>query len=109
MAAILSFNVEEIYRDHVRTGRVVLSDAEMGRFIQYLHETDGETSLYTSDLDTRCPDIYHKIDEAAIPLMDEMDALMEDLGETGEIDPEYPYGCYRVEIELPAGWPDVKL
>ena len=98
---ILRFHVEEIYRDYSRTGQVWLSDEEMERFKQYLSETDGETSLYTSDLETMCPDIYRKIDDAAIPFMEEMDALMEKLGQVGEIDEEYPYGCYRVEIELP--------
>ena len=108
MPAILNFCVEEIYRDHVRTGSVLLSDEEMERFSLYLREADGETSLYTSDLDTCCPDIYRKIDEAAVPLMEEMDALLEEMGEAGEIDEEYPFGHYRVEIELPAGWREAK-
>ena len=98
MAAILSFNVEEIYSDRARTGRVLLSDEEKDRLEQYLREADGETSLYTSDLETCCPDIFRKIDEAATALMDEMDALMEDRGERGEIDETYPYGHYRVEL-----------
>ena len=98
MAVILSFSVEEIYSDRSRTGRVLLSDEEMDRLKQFFRESDGETSLYTSDLETCCPDIFGKIDEAATVLMDEMDALLKDQGETGEIDEDYPYGHYRVEI-----------
>ena len=98
MAVILSFSVEEIYSDLSRTGRVLLSDEEMDRLRRFFREADGETSLYTSDLETCCPDIFCKIDEAATVLMDEMDALLEDQGETGEIDEDYPYGHYRVEI-----------
>ena len=79
----------------------MLSDEEMERFKQYLRDTDGETSLYTSDLETCCPSIYRKIDEAAIPFMEEMDAEMEALGDVGTIDEQYPLGFYRVEIELP--------
>ena len=101
MASILHFNVEEIYRDYSRTGSVMLSDEEMARFQQYLRDTDGETSLYTSDLETCCPSIYRKIDEAAIPLMEEMDAEMEAKGDVGTIDEKYPLGFYSVEIELP--------
>ena len=98
MAVLLSFSVEEIYSDRSRTGRVLLSDEEMDRLRRFFRESDGETSLYTSDLETRCPDIFCKIDEAATVLMDEMDALMENQGETSEIDEDYPYGHYRVEI-----------
>lgn len=101
MASILHFTVEEIYRDYCRTGSVMLSDEEMERFKQYLRDTDGETSLYTSDLETCCPSIYRKIDEAAIPLMEEMDAEMEAKGDVGTIDEKYPLGFYSVEIELP--------
>ena len=54
MASILHFTVEEIYRDYSRTGSVMLSDEEMERFKQYLRDTDGETSLYTSDLEICC-------------------------------------------------------
>ena len=98
---ILRFTVEEIYFEHTRQGSVLLSDDEMGRLEQYLRDTDGETSLYTSDLEICCPDIYRRVDEAAIPLMEEMDALMEKLGQVGVIDAEYPYGFYRVDIENP--------
>ena len=101
MASILHFTVEEIYRDYSRTGSVMLSDEEMARFLQYLRETDGETSLYTSDLDKCCPDIFQRIEEAALPLMQEMDALMEDLGDVGTFDEVYRWGFYSVEIELP--------
>ena len=101
MAVLLTFSVEEIYSGHDRKGQVLLSDEEMERLLCCLRASDGDTSLYTSDLETVCPDIYHKIDEASIPLMDEMDAEMEALGETGEIDDEHPFGHYRVELELP--------
>ena len=101
MAALLHFTVEEIYSGHTRTGCVLLADEQMDRFTRYMRESDGETSLYTSDLETSCPDIYRKIDEAAIPLMDEMDAEIKEQGETGGIDDEYPFGHYRVEIDLP--------
>ena len=73
----------------------------MDRLLLCLRASDWETSLYTSDLETVCPDIFRKIDEASIPLMDEMDAEMTAHGGTGEIDNEYPFGHYRVELELP--------
>ena len=101
MFHILRFEVEEFYRGLTRTGEVVLSDEEMNRLQQFFRETDEDADLYNSDLDRRCPDIYQKIDEAALPLMQEMDALLEKQGRFGEIDENYPLGFYRVDIELP--------
>ena len=101
MAQILRFEVEEFYRGLIRPGEVVLSDEEMNRLQQFFRETDEDADLYNSDLDRRCPDIYRKIDEAALPLMQEMDALLEKQGRSGEIDEKYPLGFYRVDIELP--------
>gem|GEM_PF-5177638 len=101
MAQILRFEVEEFYRGRIRPGEVVLSDEEMNRLQQYFRETDEDADLYNSDLDRRCPDIYRKIDEAALPLMQEMDALLEKQGRSGEIDEKYPLGFYRVDLVLP--------
>jgi len=119
MSSVLTFKVEEIYYGHVRVGQVVLSGEEMGRLLRYLRASEGETSLYTSELETVCPDIYRKIDEAALPLMAEMDAMMADAGAVNlpempaeaEImdasivrDAQHPYGHYRVDIDLPAAF-----
>ena len=101
MAQILRFEVEEFYRGLIRPGEVVLSDEEMNRLQQFFRETDEDADLYNSDLDRRCPDIYQKIDEAALPLMQEMDALLEKQGCSGEIDEKYPLGFYRVDLVLP--------
>ena len=101
MTQLLHFEVTEIYRGLIRPGKVWLSDEESTRLQRYLRETDDETSLYDSDLENCCPDIYRKIDEAALPLMQEMDALLEKQGRYGEIDKQYPLGFYRVDLVLP--------
>ena len=72
------FSVEEVYCSYSRTGTVFLSDEEVERLVHFLQEEDDETSIYTSDLEKRHPDIFHKIDDAAVPLMEEMDALEPD-------------------------------
>ena len=101
MFHILRFEVEEFYRGLTRTGEVLLSKEEMHQLQQYFRETDEDADLYNSDLENACPDLYRKIDEAALPLMQEMDALLEKQGRFGEIDEKYPLGFYRVDLVLP--------
>ncbi len=86
MSAPLSFSVEDIYSGRMRMGTVELSDEEWVQLRGFLRDVDGETGIYNADMEERLPDIFHRVNDVAERLMDEMDA-------------EHPYGEYRVELE----------
>ena len=79
------FNVEEFYTNCFRIGYVTLTDTEVAALIHFLREEDDNPAIYDSSLEERYPDIYKKFDDAAIPLMDEMEALRtgEEIEEVG--------------------------
>lgn len=80
-----SLRVEEYYSGRSRQTSVRLTDAEADDLIRFLREDDQETDIYDSSLAERLPALYHKLDEAAIPLMDELEA-------------EQPDGLYQATI-----------
>lgn len=66
-------HVEEYYSGRFREGTVLLTDAEAERLIRFLREEDPEPSIYNSSLEERCPELYRRLNEAAEPLMDELE------------------------------------
>ena len=71
MGRYYTFTVEAFYSNFSRVGKVFLTDEEVESLIQLLRE-ELEASIYTSDMEKKLPDIYHRIDDAATPLMDEI-------------------------------------
>ena len=82
-----SFDVEDIYTGDKRSGTVSFDDATVADIVRFLREVDGESSIYTSSLEEYLPDVYNAINDAALPLMEEMDA-----GRQG--------GFYRVNLPV---------
>ena len=68
-----AFSVEEIYSGRERTGTVELTGDEVARLIRFLKEEDPETWLFTSSLEERHPELFEKLYEACVPLMDALD------------------------------------
>ena len=77
-----AFSVEEIYSGRERTGTVELTDDEVARLVRFLKEEDPEGWLFTSSLEERHPELFDKLYQACIPLMDALDK-------------EEPDGSYR--------------
>ena len=75
--------------------KVFLTDEEVERIIGLLKE-EMEASIYTSDMEKKMPEIYHKIDDAATPLMEE---ILKDLDQD-EYGPEDPMFRVWVPEEL---------
>ena len=71
MGRYYTFSVEAFYSGICREGKVFLTDAEVESIIKLLQEEE-EASIYTSDMEKKLPEIYHKIDDAAVILMDEI-------------------------------------
>lgn len=80
-----TFRVEEYYSGRSRTCEVLLTDDEVAVLLHFLREMDPETDIYNSSLEERCPEIFRKLDEAAMPLMDDLEA-------------EAPEGMYQAAI-----------
>jgi predicted thioesterase len=72
-----TLRVEEYYSGRSLQCTVNLSEAETARLLRFLREEDQETDIYDSSLEARCPDLYRKLNEAAVPLMDELEASHE--------------------------------
>ncbi|MBQ6073811.1 MAG: hypothetical protein IJK90_07865 [Bacteroidales bacterium] len=95
MGRYYTFEVEEFYSNLTREGKVFLTDEEAERIIGLLKE-EMEASIYTSDMEKKMPEIYHKIDDAATPLMEE---ILKDLDQD-EYGPEDPMFRVWVPEEL---------
>lgn len=65
---------EEYYSGRFREGTVLLTEAEADRLIRFLREEEQEPDIYNSCLEERCPELYHRLDDAAVPLMDALEA-----------------------------------
>ena len=66
--------VEEYYTGRFREKPVRLSDEEADTLIRFLREVEQEPDIYNSSLEQHCPELYHKLDDAATPLMDLLEA-----------------------------------
>ena len=71
-----TFRVEEYYTGRFREKAIPLSDAEVDALIRFLREVEQEPDIYNSVLEKSCPALYHKLDDAAEPLMDELEKEM---------------------------------
>lgn len=71
------FRVEEYYTGRFREAQLPLSDEEVAALIHFLRTVEQEPDIYDSVLEQSCPALYHKLDDAAVPLMDELEEEME--------------------------------
>ena len=67
------FRVEEYYTGRFREAQLPLSDEEVAALIHFLRTVEQEPDIYDSVLEQSCPALYHKLDDAAVPLMDELE------------------------------------
>lgn len=88
-AKTYTFRVEEYYTGRFRETQLALSDEEVAALIHFLRAVEQEPDIYDSVLEQSCPALYHKLDEAAVPLMD----LMEE-----ELEREQQKGFYKAAI-----------
>lgn len=80
-----TLRVEEYYSGRFREGTVLLSDEEAATLVRFLREEEQESDIYNSSLETRHPELYHKLDDAAVPMMDQLEQ-------------EQPEGMYKTWI-----------
>jgi len=80
-----TFTVEEIYTGLSLSDNVIFDEETVSKIVRFLREVDCEANIYTSSIKEHLPDVYNKINDAAIPLMDKLDAL-------------HPGGYYRAYI-----------
>lgn len=71
------FRVEEYYTGRFREAQLPLSDEEVAALIHFLRTVEQEPDIYDSVLEQSCPALYHKLDDAAVPLMDALEEEME--------------------------------
>ena len=83
-----TLRVEEYYSGRFRETTVFLTDEEAATLVRFLREVEQEPDIYNSTLETCHPELYHKLDDAATPLMYEMDE-------------ERPEGFYKAAIPDP--------
>lgn len=72
MTRLYTFTVEAFYSGNSREGTVTLTDEEADRLVRFLQEEEPETWLYTSRLDKVCPELFGKLDEAAVKIIKQM-------------------------------------
>lgn len=68
-----TLRVEEYYSGRFREGTVLLSDEEAAILVRFLREEEQEPDIYNSSLETCHPELYHKLDDAAVPMMDQLE------------------------------------
>lgn len=95
-----TFTVKEYYSGRTRSGSISLSEEEVATLIHFLREEDHETSIYNSELEKLHPRLYHKLDEAAVPLMDELEAeLTEPVADENQYQAGIPEDIVRMAFE----------
>ena len=70
------FRVEEYYTGRFREKPLALSEEEVAALIHFLRAVEQEPDIYNSVLEESCPALYHKLNDAAEPLMDELEEEM---------------------------------
>lgn len=68
-----TLHAEEYYSGRFREGKIYLSDEEVAALIRFLREVEQEPDIYNSCLEEREPELFRKLDEASVPLMDELE------------------------------------
>ena len=71
-----TFRVEEYYTGRFREKPLALSEEEVAALIHFLRAVEQEPDIYNSVLEESCPALYHKLNDAAEPLMDELEKEM---------------------------------
>ena len=72
-----TLHAEEYYSGRFREGKIYLSDEEVAALIRFLREVEQEPDIYNSCLEEREPELYRKLDHAAVPLMDDLEEEQE--------------------------------
>ena len=94
-----TLRVEEYYTDRFREKPIRLSDEEVAALIHFLREVEQEPDIYNSVLEESCPALYHKLNEAAEPLMDEIEEEMAREGNKGFYKTAIPEEIVKVAFE----------